>query len=140
MPQGNGFIIKDKNKVPQKVLGIQEKTDGSLVDTEDKNVDDSLQKWTVTTLAKDSGEELLMFSIDGLVLTGNWNINVQGNYALQLISKQKSDTKGQIISKRFFSGRGFAQKTNENTSHTSKNEFIRSFFGRILGLTVSFRN
>ena len=48
--------------------------------------------------------------------------------------------KGQIISKRFFSGRGFAQKTNENTSHTSKNEFIRSFFGRILGLTVSFRN
>ena len=26
--------------------------------------------------------------------------------------------KGQIISKRFFSGRGFFQKTNENTSHT----------------------
>ena len=38
--------------------------------------------------------------------------------------------KGQIISKRFFSGRGFSQKTNENTLHTSKNEFIRSFFGR----------
>ena len=48
--------------------------------------------------------------------------------------------KGQIISKRFFSGRGFAQKTNENTSHISKNEFIRSFFGRILGLTICFRN
>ena len=37
--------------------------------------------------------------------------------------------KGQIISKQFFSGRRFAQKTNENTSHASKNEFICSFFG-----------
>ena len=37
-------------------------------------------------------------------------------------------SKGQIISKCFFSGRGFFQKTNENTSHTSKNEFIRSVF------------
>ena len=57
-----------------------------------------------------------------------------------IFSKKLRKSKGQIISKRFFSGRGFAQKTNENTSHTSKNEFIRSFFGRILGLTVSFRN
>ena len=48
--------------------------------------------------------------------------------------------KGQKISKRFFSGRGFAKTTNENTSHASKNEFIRSFFESILGLTVSFRN
>ena len=46
--------------------------------------------------------------------------------------------KGQIISKRFFHGRGFFKKTNENTSHTSKNEFICSFFGRILGLTICF--
>ena len=36
---------------------------------------------------------------------------------------------GQIISKRFFSDRGFFQKTNEDMSHTSKNEFIHSFFG-----------
>ena len=42
-------------------------------------------------------------------------------------------SKGQIISKRFFSDQGFFQKTNENTLHTNKNEFIRSFFGRILG-------
>ena len=45
-------------------------------------------------------------------------------------------TKGQIISKR--SGHGFFQKTNENMSHTSKNEFIFLFFGRILGLTQLF--
>ena len=48
--------------------------------------------------------------------------------------------KGQIISKSFFSGRGFFQKMNKYTSHTSKNEFIRSFFGRILGLTICFQN
>ena len=41
--------------------------------------------------------------------------------------------KGQLISKANCQGREFSQKTNENTSHTSKNEFIRSFFGRILG-------
>jgi hypothetical protein len=29
--------------------------------------------------------------------------------------------KGQIISKKKFSGQGFFQKTNKNTSHTSKN-------------------
>ena len=51
-----------------------------------------------------------------------------------------NDVKGQIISKLFFSGRGFFQKTNKNTLHTSKNEFICSFFGRILGLTICFRN
>ena len=38
------------------------------------------------------------------------------------------ELKGQIISKRFFSGRGFFKKTNENTSHTSKYESISSFF------------
>ena len=35
---------------------------------------------------------------------------------------------GQIISKRLFGGFNFFQKTNENTSHSSKNEFICSFF------------
>ena len=52
----------------------------------------------------------------------------------------RSNAKGQIISKRFFSGRGFFQKTNENTSHTSKNEFICSFFRRIHYWTICFRN
>ena len=37
--------------------------------------------------------------------------------------------KGHLISKWFFEVVDFLQKTNENTSHTSKNEFIRSFFG-----------
>ena len=56
----------------------------------------------------------------------------------QLSNVLITDSKGQIISKHFFSGRGFSQKTNENMSHTSKNEFICSFFGRILGLTIFF--
>ena len=34
-----------------------------------------------------------------------------------------------MISKRFFPGQGFSQKTNENTSHSSKNKFICSFLG-----------
>ena len=37
--------------------------------------------------------------------------------------------KGQLISKRFFEVIDFLQKTKENKSHTSKNDFIRSFFG-----------
>ena len=37
--------------------------------------------------------------------------------------------KGQLISKWFFEVVDFLQKMNENNSHTSKNEFIRSFFG-----------
>ena len=37
--------------------------------------------------------------------------------------------KGQLISKWFFGVVDFLKKTNENKSHSSKNEFIRSFFG-----------
>ena len=51
-----------------------------------------------------------------------------------------SGSKGQVISKCLFGVFTFFQKTNENKSHTSKNEFIRSFFGRIHGLTICFRN
>ena len=42
--------------------------------------------------------------------------------------------KGQIISKCLFGVFNFLQKTNKNMSHSSKNEFIHSFFGRIHGL------
>ena len=70
-----------------------------------------------------------------------WNIGIL-HYKQAKLRKdmQHSVLKGQIISKRFFPGRGFFQKTNENTSHSSKNEFICSFFGKILGLTICFRN
>ena len=44
-------------------------------------------------------------------------------------------SKDEIISKCLFGVFNFFQKMNENTS---KNEFIRSFFGRILGLTIFF--
>ena len=43
--------------------------------------------------------------------------------------------------KRFFFGIfNFFQNMNENTSHSSKNEFIPLFLGRIHGLTICFRN
>ena len=44
------------------------------------------------------------------------------------IDSQRVHTKGQIISKCLFGVFNFFQKTNENISHTSKNEFIHSFF------------
>ena len=46
--------------------------------------------------------------------------------------------KGQIILKCLFGVFNFFQKRNENTSHTSKNEFICLFFGRIHSLTIGF--
>ena len=46
--------------------------------------------------------------------------------------------KGQLISKCLFGDFNFFQKTNENTLHSSKNEFICSFFGRIHRLTIFF--
>ena len=40
-------------------------------------------------------------------------------------------SKGQLISKRFFEVDDFLQKMNENNLHSSKNEFIHSFFEEI---------
>ena len=48
-------------------------------------------------------------------------------------------TKGQLISKCLFGVFTFFQKTNENKSKSSKVEFVRSFFGRNIGLKKSFR-
>ena len=47
--------------------------------------------------------------------------------------------KGQLISICLFGVFNFLQKTNENKSHSSKIEFVRSFFGRNDGLKKSFR-
>ena len=44
------------------------------------------------------------------------------------------------LAKCLFGVFNFFQKPNENTSHSNKNEFIRSFFGRIQGYQKSFRN
>ena len=48
--------------------------------------------------------------------------------------------KGQIISKGLFGILEFSPKTNERIRRSSKNEFVRSFFGRIRGYQKSFRN
>ena len=52
----------------------------------------------------------------------------------------KISGKGRIISKELFGVLEFSQKTNEKIPHSSKNEFVRSFFGRIWGYQKSFRN
>ena len=56
------------------------------------------------------------------------------------VSHEGLDFKGQLISKRFFEVVVFLQKTNENNSHSSKNEFIRSFFGGNRWTQKPFRN
>ena len=63
---------------------------------------------------------------------------VKNNWLCPVDTVKMSKDKGQIISKCLFGVFNFFQKTNENTSHTSKNEFIRSFFGRIHGLKFAF--
>ena len=50
------------------------------------------------------------------------------------------DSKGQIISKGLFGILEFSQKTNERICHSSKNECVRLFFGRIRGYQKFFRN
>ena len=48
--------------------------------------------------------------------------------------------KGQMISKGLFGILEFSQKTNEWIRRSSKNEFVRLFFGRIRGYQKPFRN
>ena len=63
------------------------------------------------------------------------------DYELELVSN-KFGIKGQLISKCPFDIVNFFQKTNESKSHSthsSKVEFIRSFFGRNVSLKKSFR-
>ena len=61
------------------------------------------------------------------------------SHNFQFKSKNFAQVKGQIISKCLLGVFNFFQKTNKNTLHSSKNEFIFFFFGRIHGLTICFR-
>ena len=80
--------------------------------------------------------KMVWLRFQGIYILSNQNIWLQDISTPNFLTTVKV----RLSRNDFFSGRGFAQKTNKNTSHTSKNEFIHSFFGRILGLTVSFRN
>ena len=68
----------------------------------------------------------------------------RGNkWSYEIKKKQKPFTiwpKGQLILKRFFEVVDFLQKTIKNKSHTSKNEFFRSFFGGNWWPQKPFRN
>ena len=71
------------------------------------------------------------------------NVNIS-LYALTLFQLGRDNfyhvtkPKGQIISKGRFGVLEFSQKTNERICRSSKNEFVRSFFGRIRGYQKSF--
>ena len=65
-----------------------------------------------------------------------WSLNLTAKAELGGISTASKD---QLISKSFFGVFNFFQKTNKNKSHSSKVEFIRSFFGRNISLKKLFR-
>ena len=65
---------------------------------------------------------------------------LQSMYFKKQICQVLIATKGHLISKCLFCVFNFFQKMNKNTSHSSKNEFINLFFGRIHGLKIYFRN
>ena len=84
----------------------------------------------------------------GVVVVGGGGSSTNRHFGVNEISSMAISpeiqnncfSKGQVISNGFFGVFNFFQKTNENTSHSSKNEFIRSFFGRIHSLTICFPN
>ena len=57
----------------------------------------------------------------------------------QISSEKVRKIKGQLISKHFLGVVDFLQKTNKNKWHTSENEFIHLFFGRIVSLKKTLR-
>ena len=61
-------------------------------------------------------------------------------FSVTVTIEQSKVCKGQLFWKCLFVDFNFFQKTNENTLHSSKNEFIRSNFERIHGLTICFQN
>ena len=84
----------------------------------------------------------LIFKIEDILVyvwetsSCNWKALVKWS----LDSKLSIPTKDQLISKCLFGVFNFFQKTNENTSHSSKNEFIGSFFGGNRWPQKPFRN
>ena len=52
---------------------------------------------------------------------------------IKMLQGQDNCGEGQIISKGLFGVLEFSQKRNEWIHRSSKNEFVRSFFGRIWG-------
>ena len=57
------------------------------------------------------------------------DVNCQIRQFDEILHLPLCSPKGQLISKWFLGVVDFLQKTNENKSHCSKVEFIRSFFG-----------
>ena len=76
------------------------------------------------------------FSVAPKLLHDNTGENSNCLYSCQIFWKQLA--KGQIISKCLFGVFNFFQKTNENKSHSSRNEFVCSFFGRIQDTKICF--
>ena len=82
----------------------------------------------------------LYSSLKNLFSFFSWSDCIEEVSNIVLFKMKQNGTKGQIISKCLLGVFNFFQKTKENTSHSSKNEFICSFFWRLHCLTICFRN
>ena len=81
------------------------------------------------------------FKMEKLTISVIFYWGERGNlYKNWLISSSLMTFKGQIISKCSFVILQFSQKTDKRIRRRSRNEFVRSFFGRIRGDQKSFRN
>ena len=78
------------------------------------------------------------FAPPSLRRTEQWTI--LANIAKEILKNLfRKNCKGQLISKCLFGVFTFFQTTNENKSTSSKVKFVRSFFGRNIGLKKSFQ-
>ena len=85
---------------------------------------------------------LLEFRLDFTKFLAQSKVHIfwEGHNFLRNIHRRFVLCKGQLILKCLFGVFNFFQKTDKNTSHSSENEFTRSFFGRIHGLIICFWN
>ena len=66
-------------------------------------------------------------------------VHLRYNIEKEIYFLSKTCLKGQLISKCLFGVFNFLQKTNKNKSHSSKIEFLCSFFGGNVGLKKLFQ-
>ena len=125
---------------PLKVFFVRETEVSAKID----DILNTLLHRTISTQSCAKWIAISLFEIVSLcfkIMLSIWNTidQSQTNFIQILYTKLSCRTKSQIISKCLFGVFNFFQKTNENTSHSSRNEFIGSFFGRIHSLTICFR-
>ena len=88
-------------------------------------------------VTKDTISEVMHWSFLGFILRSNLFCHVRTQKLMHIFYWVQKVSQFRNV---FFVSSISSKKTNKNTSHSSKNECICSFFGRIRGLTICFWN